>query len=338
MAGGLDDLGLVHADQRAQDGQILGGIGALQGLDGLACHLSQTLAGDEGLAALSGGNTIGNAHHAAAHQHREQHIGGIVPDILLRLGVGHHKQVGAAGIGGDLLGQSFNFQFCALRSIRRGRKMDVIQGQTALCHPVSGHRAVNAAGEHIQGTAGGTHGQATLSGYFRAMNIRTVIANLHNDLELGVLHIHPQVVVQPQQVSAQLPHQLRAGHGVGLIRTAGLHLEGLDAVQAVAQILLRSPADGIKVLFADHGTAQCRQTKHGAHPVKGQIHVHVLFFGLHIKGRLGAVHLELAHGLEPVAQDLHHSRLKLVAVQALQGHLALIAHNNFSHLLSPDSL
>ena len=209
--------------------------------------------------------------------------------------------------------------------------MDVIQGQTALCHPVSGHRAVDAAGEHIQGTAGGTHGQAALSGYFRAMNIRTVIANLHNDLKLGVLHIHPQVVVQPQQVSAQLPHQLRAGHGVGLIRTAGLHLEGLDAVQAVAQILLRSPADGVKVLFADHGTAQRRQTKHGAHPVKGQIHVHVFFLGLHIKGRLGAVHLELAHGLEPVAQDLHHSRLKLVAVQALQGHLALIAHNNFTH-------
>ena len=209
--------------------------------------------------------------------------------------------------------------------------MDVIQGQTALCHPVSGHRAVDAAGEHIQGTTGGTHGQAALSGYFRAMNIRAVIANLHNDLELGVLHIHPQVVVQPQQVSAQLPHQFRAGHGVGLIRTAGLHLEGLDAVQAVAQILLRSPADGIKVLFADHGTAQRRQTKHGAHPVKGQVHVHVLFFGLHIKGRLGAVHLELAHGLEPVAQDLHHGRLKLVAVQALQGHLALIAHNNFTH-------
>ena len=87
--------------------------------------------------------------------------------------------------------------------------MDVIQGQTALCHPVSGHRAVDAAGEHIQGTARGTHGQAALSGYFRAVNIRAVIANFYNDLKLGVLHIHPQVVVQPQQVSAQLPHQLR---------------------------------------------------------------------------------------------------------------------------------
>ena len=76
---------------------------------GDSLHGIKTLAGDEGLAALSGGNTIGNAHHAAAHQHREQHIGGVVPDILLRLGVGHHKQVGAAGIGGDLLGQSFNF-------------------------------------------------------------------------------------------------------------------------------------------------------------------------------------------------------------------------------------
>ena len=209
--------------------------------------------------------------------------------------------------------------------------MNVVQGQTALCHAVSCHRAVDAAGQHIQGAAAGAHGQTTLTRYFRAVNIRTVIPDLHNDLELGVLHIHPQVVVQPQQVSAQFPHQLRAGHGVGLIGTAGLHLEGLDAVQAVAQILLRSPADGVKVLFADHGTAQRRQTEHGAHPVKGQIHVHVLFFGLHIKGRLGAVHLELAHGLEPVAQDLHHGRLELVAVEAFQGHFALIAQNDLMH-------
>jgi len=39
MAGGLDDLGLIHADERAQDGQILGSIGALQGLDGLAMRI-----------------------------------------------------------------------------------------------------------------------------------------------------------------------------------------------------------------------------------------------------------------------------------------------------------
>ena len=44
VAGRLDDLGLVHPDEGAEDGQVLGGIGALQGLDGLACHLGQSRA------------------------------------------------------------------------------------------------------------------------------------------------------------------------------------------------------------------------------------------------------------------------------------------------------
>ena len=58
VAGRLNDLGLVHPDEGAEDGQVLGGIGALQGLDGLACHLGQTLAGDEGLTALLLGDDV----------------------------------------------------------------------------------------------------------------------------------------------------------------------------------------------------------------------------------------------------------------------------------------
>ena len=164
-----------------------------------------------------------------------------------------------------------------------------------------------------------------------AVDVSAVVADLHNDLEVRVVHIHPQVVVLAQQVGAQLPHQLGAGHGVGLIGAAGLHLEGADAVQAGAQIILGGLADGVKVLVADHGAAEGGKTEHLAHPVEGEVHVHVLFLGFHIEGGLGAVHLELAHGLEPVAQDLHHGRLELVAVEALEGHFALIAHDNFMH-------
>ena len=102
-------------------------------------------------------------------------------------------------------------------------------------------------------------------------------------------------------------------------------------MEAVAEVIFRRLADGVEVLFADHGAAQRSQTKDGAHPVKGKVHVDVLFLRLHVKGGLGAVDLELAHGLEPVAQDLHHRRLELVAVEALERHLALIAHNNFTH-------
>ena len=134
-----------------------------------------------------------------------------------------------------------------------------------------------------------------------------------------------------QQVSAQLPHQFRAGHGVGLVGAAGFHLEGADAVQTGTEVILSGLADGVKVLVADHGAAERRKAEHLAHPVKGKIHVHVLFLRLHVKGGLGAVDLELAHGLEPVAQNFHHRRLELVAVEAFQGHFTLIAHDNFMH-------
>ena len=109
MAGGLNDFGLVHTDERAQDGQILCGIGALQSLDGLACHLCQTFAGNQRFAPLLFSDYVCNAHHAAAHQHREQHIRGVIPDVFLRFCVGHHEQVGAAGIHSDKLRQSLYF-------------------------------------------------------------------------------------------------------------------------------------------------------------------------------------------------------------------------------------
>ena len=109
VSGRLDDLGLVHADEGAEDGQVLGGVGTLQSLDGLAGHLCQALAGDEGFTALLPGDDVGNAHHAAAHEDGEENIGRVIADILLGLGIRHHKEVGAAGIGGDELGQSLNF-------------------------------------------------------------------------------------------------------------------------------------------------------------------------------------------------------------------------------------
>ena len=95
------------------------------------------------------------------------------------------------------------------------------------------------------------------------------------------------------------------------------------------------------IYVSDHKAARCQQLaeQYGIHASVGADsflgHVDVLFLRLHIKGRLGAVDLESSHGLEPVPQDLHHGRLELVAVEALQGHLALIAHNDLTHRVSP---
>ena len=197
--------------------------------------------------------------------------------------------------------------------------MDVVQCQTALCHAVSRHGTVDAARQHVQCTAAGAHGQTALAGHFGAVDVGAVITNFYDHLEIRVMHIHLEVVVFTQQIGTQLPHQFRAGHGVGLVGAAG------------AEVILSGLADGVKVLVADHGAAERRKAEHLAHPVKGEVHIHVLFLRLHIKGGLGAVDLELAHGLEPVAQNFHHRRLELVAVEAFQGHFTLIAHDNFMH-------
>ena len=138
------------------------------------------------------------------------------------------------------------------------------------------------------------------------------------------LFFHPYL---QGEITPYLDDRLRAS----FVGAAGFHLEGTDAVQRAAQIVLGGLADGIKILFAHHGAAERGKAEHLADPLKGKIHIHVLFLGLHIKGGLGAVHLELAHRLKAVAQDLHHGCFELVAIEAFQGHLTLIAHNNFLH-------
>ncbi len=47
-------------------------------------------------------------------------------------------------------------------------------------------------GQHIEGAAGGSDRQTALTLYFGAVDIRTVIADLHDDLKLRVLDVHPQ--------------------------------------------------------------------------------------------------------------------------------------------------
>ena len=96
-------------------------------------------------------------------------------------------------------------------------------------------------------------------------------------------------------------------------------------MEAGPQIILGRGADGVEILLADHGAAEGGKAEDGTHPLKGEVHIHVFLLRLHVEGGLGAVDPELADGLEPVAQDLHQRRLELVAVEALEGHFALIA-------------
>ncbi len=140
--------------------------------------------------------------------------------------------------------------------------MDVVQRKAALGHTISCHRAVNAAGKHVQRPAARANRQPALARRLGAMDVCAAVAYFHYYLKLRLVDIHPQVWVMLQQVGTQLPHKLRAGHGKALICAAGLHLKGAYPVQAVAQILLRRAADCVKILFADNAPAYRRKAEH----------------------------------------------------------------------------
>lgn len=149
----------------------------------------------------------------------------------------------------------------------------MIQRQTPLGHPVGGHRLSMPPESIFSARPLGAYRQTTLAGDLGAVDVGAKVPDLYDDLELRVAHIHPQVVVLIQQVGAQLPHQLRAGHGEALVRPAGLYLECTDAPQVIPQVRLCCLADGVKILFTDHCTAERCQAEHLADPLKGQVHI-----------------------------------------------------------------
>lgn len=93
------DLFLIHADERAQDGKIDDILGHAQGLHRLRRDLTEVLARDERLGLDLIGHALGDAHHKAAHDEREEFLGAVSSNLLLDLGKRHdlHRQPPAPG-------------------------------------------------------------------------------------------------------------------------------------------------------------------------------------------------------------------------------------------------
>ena len=172
-----------------------------------------------------------------------------------------------------------------------------MQRQAAAGHTPGGDRAVDTAGKQVEGTAAGAHRQAAGGFHLGAVDVGGVVADLDHDFQLGVVHVHPQVMVLVQQVGAQLAADFGALHRVGLVGALSFHLKGADAPQRLAQV----------------GDA-----------AEGLVHVQALFLRLNKDGALGLVNFELAQRLQPPADDLGQACFKLAAVQAFQGHFALV--------------
>ena len=75
-----------------------------EGRHGLAGHLAQGLAGDQGLAALLPGHGLGQAHHEAAHDEGEVLLRAGAADLLLDLREGDDVDEELPAPGGQLPG------------------------------------------------------------------------------------------------------------------------------------------------------------------------------------------------------------------------------------------
>ncbi len=209
--------------------------------------------------------------------------------------------------------------------------MDVVQRQTAAGHAPRGHGAVNAAGQQVQRTAAGAHGQTARSLDLGAVDVGGVVADFHHNFQLGVVDVNAQMMMLVQQIRAQLTADFGALHRVGLVGALGLDLEGAQAAQRLAEVGLGGLADGVKVLGALDRTAELDDAEHAGDAAEGLVHIKALLLRLDENGALGLIDLELAQRLKPPADGLGQPRLKLAAVQALQRHFALIGEDDLFH-------
>ena len=322
LPGDADDLLLVHADDGTEDGQAAGGVGHRHGLHGLAGHLAQGLTGDQSVGTHTEGHLLGDAHHEPAHEQGEQGLGAGAAELLLDLGEGDHMDGHPAAPGGDEPGQLQDLVLGLGGGVGIAEEVDHLQGQAPLGHHPGGHGGVDAAGQQGDRSAPHAHRQTACAGGGVGVDIGRKVTDLHVDHHVGVVHIGPQMLEGLVQLTAHKLGQLDGGHGEGLVGPLGLHLEGLGLHEVVVQVGLGGLQDGLGGLVAGLGPGQAHHAEEVLQGLKGAVHVAVQALGLHVSNGLAGVDAELAVLLQTAAGVGHEAVLEVVAVQALQDHLA----------------
>ena len=148
--------------------------------------------------------------------------------------------------------------------------MNRADGHAALGDHPARHRAVDAAGKKQRGPAAGAHGHAA----HRHDGVRIqigIVADLHRQRHVGMLHIHLQVGTAFQNIAAHFHVDGHGIHGIALVAAAGVDLEGAVMVFQHLQAL---GADRFEiVLIHFHGPAHAVYAEYLRHPADGLVHV-----------------------------------------------------------------
>ena len=324
FVGNIDDLHLIQTDQGTEHGNIGDFVGAGESLHGLAGHLTDTLTGDQRLSPFLMGDGIGQTHHVAAHDD-----GGVIRMALfvnlhLDIGKGNHMHLDAAQAFGQNSSQIQHLFLGALAGV--GRRIEVHRAHADAAfgdHPAS-HRAVNAAGQQQGSTAIGAHRHAAHRHDGLGVHV-CLIADLHGNHQLRIVHIHRQVGALFQHIMAHFHVDGRRIHEVALIAAAGVHLEG--AVVILHQ-LNRGLADGVEVILGQfQRAAQAMHAEHLAHLADALVHVGQV---TDIDTAVAEPHMA-AQFFDRIADALHQHPHEIRTVGAFQKNLAEANLQNLTH-------
>ena len=145
FSGNLDYLGLVHAYERTEYRYAADRVRAGDSRHGLTCYLSDALAGDECETVVLFGDALSDLHHQAAHDYREEFLGAVVLDSLLKLRERHAVERDAAAPVRELFAELLDFELCAVGGIGRAYIVYRRDVNSPLSHHPARNRTVDAA-------------------------------------------------------------------------------------------------------------------------------------------------------------------------------------------------
>ena len=226
LLGDGHDLFLVHADHGTEHGKGADLVGHVQGRQGLGSHLADALAGHQAQASAPLCQHLRDPHHVAAHDDGQLVMGTLLVDIELDLRKVDVVQIDGAGIAGHQRGQVLDLLQGALAGIGRRVVIDRVQPDAPLADHVAGHGGVDAAGKQQHGLSADAAGKASGPGDLVGIE-EHLLPDLHVHHDLGVMDIHAETGQGFQDGVAQLRIDLQGIHGIGLVGTLGMDLEGM---------------------------------------------------------------------------------------------------------------